>query len=302
MSEYFRRVGVHDDEILAAALEELRKGRKAAICVIVSKEGSGPRDPGTKMLVREDGSVVGTLGGGPFERDVIQKALEAIKNEKPRTVKYSFLGKQKVGDAISTGLICGGIITVYIDVLKPKSRAVIMGAGHVGRPISQIFHMLGYEVIVGDMVEELLTEEALPFADIRVHGPLEDVVRKLASYIRPGDVALVVHGAPEPDYAALKEFIKSPAWYVGLLGSKRKIMELIKKLLSEGVVDAETIKKKLHAPIGIDIGARTPEEIAVSVAAEVIALKKGVNQRSLSKVAEFVEVAKNVLKRDQGHS
>lgn len=302
MSEYFRRVGVHDEEILSAAVEELRRGRKAAICVIVSKEGSGPRDPGTKMLVREDGSVVGTLGGGPFERDVIQKALEAIREEKPRTVKYSFLGKQRVGGAISTGLICGGIMTVYIDVLKPKSRAVIMGAGHVGRPISQVFHMLGYEVVVGDMVEELLTEEALPFADIRIHGPLEEVAAKLASYIRPGDIALVVHGAPEPDYAALKEFIKSPAWYVGLLGSKRKVIELIKRLLAEGVADEGTIKEKLHAPIGIDIGARTPEEIAVSVAAEIIALKKGVNQRSLSKVAEFVEVAKNVLKRDQGFS
>ncbi len=255
--------------MFSKVLEGLNKRFRVAIATIVDKKGSGPRDVGAKIVVWEDGSVFGTLGGGPFERGVIDHALKAIKEGKPLLVKFSFTGR-KVENAIDTGLICGGVLTVYIDVAKPSPKIFVVGAGRIGKPLADILNILGYRVYVADPLIELANKEVFPYAEEVFAGSPEDIAEYIIKRVDKNDIVLIVHGEINVDYTVLKKIINSKASFIGLLGSKRKVIEFIKRLVSEGI-PYSVLKNKLHAPIGIDIGSRTPEEIAVSIASEVIA-------------------------------
>jgi len=275
-----------DDEIMNQIVKLLNKGKSVALAIIVNKEGSGPRDVGSKMLIDEDGKTYGTLGGGPFERHVVSEALKALKDGKPRLLKYSFTGKPVKG-AIDTGLICGGILTVYIDVLKPVKRVLVFGTGRVGKPVTELFKFLGFRVVIADPNPELVSDNYIPFADERITGDVDAIANKLAEIAKPSDIALILHGEVEPDYKVTKAMLKSKVEFVGLLGSKRKVAEFIKRLVSEGV-PKDIIIRKLHAPIGIDVGADKPEEIAVSIASQVLSYLNGASLKELSIVKDII--------------
>ena len=279
-----------DEELLNQALRLINEGKSVALAIVVSKEGSGPRDVGSKMLIDEDGNTYGTLGGGPFERHVVSEAVKAIREGKPKMIKYSFTGKP-ISDAVDTGLICGGILTVYIDVLRPSRRVIIFGTGRVGKPVAEIFKFLKFRVIIADPNPELISKDYIPYADVRITGSIDDIASKLKEIVREGDVVLVLHGEIETDYRIVKELMKSRANFIGLLGSRRKVTEFIKRLVAEGI-PRELIKSKLHAPIGIDLGSDKPEEIAVSIAAEVLSYINRVEPRHLSIVTDIVDKLK----------
>jgi len=263
-----------DDELFELITRELDKGKTVALAIIIEKIGSGPRDVGAKMAVLPDGTTLGTLGGGPFERRVIENAIEAIRTGKPRIVKFDFTGKGVKG-AIDTGLICGGVLTVYIDVLKPSPNIFIVGAGRIGKPLADILGgILKYKVIILDPQRELVSKEIFPYARELFIGSPEDIANYVYNNARENDIILIVHGEISVDYPVLKKALLSKARYIGLLGSRRKVVEFIKKLVKEGI-DIEKIKTKLYAPIGIDIGSETPEEIAVSIASKVITYIRG---------------------------
>ncbi len=290
------RSSVTDDELMKLVVEGLQSGMSVALCLIVSKEGSGPRDVGAKMIVYSDGRTFGSIGGGYFERRVISEALKALNEGKPKLIKFSFTGKE-VSDAVDTGLICGGVITVYIDVLKPSPKVIIAGVGKVGTPLANVLRFLGYRLIIADPNPDLVSKERFPYAEQLITGSPEEIVAKLRNIIREGDIVFVTHGEVDVDYLFVKELLKSSASYVGLLGSKRKVIEFVKRLIRDNI-PKELIAKKLRAPIGIDINTDTPEEIAISVAAEVIMNLRGGNVKTLNIVNEVIRSMNAEVKED----
>ncbi len=255
-------------ELFEKVIEFLKLGKPIALCTIVDKIGSGPRGVGSKIVVTSDGEVIGSIGGGGFERILIDKAIESIREGKCRLITFS-LGS---GRGVETGLICGGSLTVFIDVIKPKPRLIIFGSGSIAKPLAEIAHRVGFEILIADDHEDTATRERFPMAsEIIIEKPLSKVLGKLE--IEASDFIAIVHGEVESEFLILKEVLKKRPRYVGLLGSKRKVSVLKKRLLESGF----TVKDLdiLHAPIGLDIGAETPSEIAVSIVAELIKVLRG---------------------------
>lgn len=266
-------------DIIRAAIEEIENGRAVVIATIVKKIGSAPRDAGAKMLVKEDGSVIGTVGGGTFEKMIWRDSMEALRNGKPGLKKYVFR-REGAGEGVETGLICGGEVEVFMDVLKPTPKIVLIGAGHLAQAISKIAKVLGYRIAVVDVDPEFVSRERFPEAgELIISNNLEDWVNKIE--ITSSDVILIVYGGVEEDYRALKTSLKTNARYIGLLGSRRKCAEFLKKLRDEGYRE-EDLRERLYMPVGMDIGADTPEEIAVAIMAEVIKVMKGGTTKHLS--------------------
>ncbi len=278
-------LSVIDDALVSTILEYLRRGMRVALCQVVFKEGSAPRDVGARMVVGEDGRSFGTIGGGAFEAGVVSDALRAIEEGRPRLVKYSFAGEPVEG-ARDTGLICGGLLWVYVDVFVPRPRAVVVGLGNVGKPLSHVLKLMGYEVYALDTDErfrKVAEELGIPV----FVGTVEEVAGRIREVVKRGDHVFVVYGAVEADYLFVRESLKTEAGTVWLLGSRRKVAEFVKRLVSEGF-GGEDLVRRLRAPVGIDIGADTPEEVAVSIAAELVALKRGASVKSLNAVPRLV--------------
>ena len=261
---------VADVEVLKAIAKFLEEGKRAALCTVIEKKGSGPRDVGAKMAVSEDGEIVGTIGGGDLERFLVGEALKAMKEGKPKKVVFSLGGKGEGEEIIKTGSICGGEITVFIDVMEPKLRLVLIGAGHVALPLAKIAETLGYRLTVIDDNDKLANRERFPMAEEIITGDFNQILDMVN--IGPNDFVVITHGEPEHDYLALEKTIKRKPAYIGLLGSRTKAASMIKRLRDMGVSDEDL--KVLHAPVGLDIGAQTPGEIAVSILAEIIKEKR----------------------------
>ncbi|MEM3949035.1 MAG: XdhC/CoxI family protein [Zestosphaera sp.] len=277
---------ITNEELVRIAGEKIGRGVSVAVATVVRKEGSGPRDVGSKILVSGDGGLYGTLGGGFFERHVVEEALKAIKEGRPRLVKYSFSGRPVEG-AVDTGLICGGFLEVFIDVWTPVQRVLIFGTGRVGKPLGDLLNFLGFRVAVADPNPELVSSELYPYAEVRIHIPAEEVESKLPEVVRDGDVVYITHGEVEVDYKALKTVLKTRAKLVGVLGSRNKIREFARRLISDGL-ERELVRAKFRGPLGIDIPADTPEEIAVAIAAELLAILKGGSLKTLNIVDELL--------------
>lgn len=288
-----------DEALISAIMEYLKKGMKVALCEVVYKEGSAPRDVGAKMVVGEDGLKVGTVGGGTFEAELVSDALKAIAEGRPKLVRYSFAGGQVEG-AKDTGLLCGGVLWVFIDVLAPTSRALIVGLGNVGKPLSHILKLAGLEVHALDTDGEAeRTARELGLSSVFV-GTVEDVVKRVREVAKRGDHVFIVYGDVNADYLFVRESLRTEASIVWLLGSRRKAAEFVKRLISEGF-DPDDLAKRLRAPIGLDIGADTPVEVAISVAAELVAMKRGAPVRSLNAVPQLTRevVGKSTSQQSQ---
>ena len=257
-----------DPEIFSKLSDILSAGEAAVLCTLVAKEGSGPRDEGAKMLVDRDGSPYGTIGGGGMERRIVAEALEALREGGPRRLVFA-LGLEPAGGAVAVDSKCGGEVTIFLDVIKPDPRLIVVGSGHIGKPVADLADFVGFEVIVIDDAETA-TEERFPNAIAVLSGPFEEELERLE--IRPSDFVAIVHGETDYELAALRRVLSVGPAYVGLLGSRNKAREHRKLLLSEGY--PEEALDGISAPIGVDIAAETPEEIAVSIVAELIEAKR----------------------------
>ncbi len=208
-----------DLELLIEAARLLEKGKIFAFCTIVEKKGSGPRDVGAKMLVDEDGKNFGTIGGGNFERALVDESLKAIKEHKSKTITFN-LSKRQVKDEIGTSMICGGELTVLADVIEPTPRLIIVGEGHVAFPLASLANDIGFRITVIDNERKLANKEKFPMAENIISGDYSQVLSGFKLTSR--DIVVIAHGEPEHDYAALKQVIQKNVAYIGLLGSKTK--------------------------------------------------------------------------------
>jgi xanthine dehydrogenase accessory factor len=213
------------------------------------------------MLVFADGTTQGTVGGGAMEAKVVSEAQDAIHRGQPRLVKYELVNPTE-GDPG----ICGGELTLYLEPYMPPHTVYVIGCGHVGVAVIDLAHWLGYRTIAIDDRPDLVTEEALPLADVRFAGGVDEA---LAAHPVPEDASIiVVTRSPDVDVQILPSLIDTPARYIGVMGSKTRWASTRKELIAAGV--AETALDRLHVPIGIDLNAETLEEIAVSILSEVI--------------------------------
>src|SRR5581483_9606113 len=254
-------------EVFAAVSDALDKGEPAALVTIVSTTGSTPQRVGAKMLVYADGRIVGTIGGGCYENDAFWKAREAITNRKPLLLHY------ELDDdfAQETGLICGGQMDVYIEPIEPSPELYIIGAGHVGFHLARLAHDVGFRVHVVDDREKFANSERFPTA-------VEIVVDEISSWIErtplpPHAYAVVVTRGHTNDLDAMRTLVPRELRYLGLIGSRAKVARIYDALTTESIEPEQLTR--VHAPIGLDIGAVTPQEIAVSILAELIAVKHG---------------------------
>ena len=254
-------------EVFAAVADALERGEPAALVTIVSTTGSTPQRVGAKMLVFGDGRMVGTIGGGCYENDAFGKARHAIVTRTPQLVHYELSDDF----AQETGLICGGQMDVYIEPIEPSPELYIVGAGHVGFHLARVAEEVGFRVHVADDREKFANAERFPTATEIV---VDDIPSWIARARIPAHayVVIVTRGHTN-DLEALRALAPRDLRYLGLIGSRAKVARIY-DALTEDHMPADVLKR-VHAPIGLDIGAVTPQEIAVSILAELIAVKHG---------------------------
>jgi len=232
-----------------------------ALCTIVSSQGSTPRHVGSKMIVYQDGHILGTVGGGELESRVLATALEAIQDGKPRLLAYNLADPQR-GDPG----VCGGQVEVFVEPIQPKPTLVVVGAGHVGKAIAHLAHWLGFHVVVSDDRPELCSPESVPEADEFIPGLLAELPQHLS--ITSWTYLVLTTRNVTIDVPGLPVLLETPAAYIGVIGSKRRWATTLQMLREAGV--AEERLARVHSPMGLEIRAETPEEIAVSIMAEII--------------------------------
>jgi len=247
------------------ALAELESThRPAALCTVVKASGSTPRHSTSKMLVYPDGSILGTVGGGEMENRVRKEALASLQDGKPRNLAYTMADPAR-GDP---GL-CGGQVEVFVEPILPSPVLVVVGGGHVGKAVAHLAKWLGFRVAVSDDRPEFCTPEANPDADDFYPVPLAELPLQLT--ITPQTVLVLTTRGSNVDVAGLPALLDSQAGYIGVIGSRKRWNTTIKALNQQGISDE--ILERIHSPIGLGIGAETPEEIAVSILAEILMLR-----------------------------
>jgi xanthine dehydrogenase accessory factor len=230
------------------------------------------------MLVRDDGSIVGTIGGGCVEAEVWQAAREVMESEKPRTLTFDLNNDPKY----DTGLVCGGTLEIFIEPILPPAELYIFGAGHVGTSLYRIARIAGFDVTMVDDRETYANRERFPEAQQVIAEDFEHA----AAQIKPSEssyIVIVTRGHRD-DMRVLRWAVQTPARYIGMIGSKRKTIGIFQELQKEGL--AAHLFDRVHAPVGLDIGAITPEEIAISITAELIAKRRNV-ERELPHMSWF---------------
>ena len=259
--------------MLAAAADALARGDSVALVTVVRSQGSTPQRAGAKMLVWADGRTVGTIGGGCYENDAFWKAREAIGSGKPQLVQY------ELNDdfAQENGLICGGRMDVHIDPLAPSPRLYIIGAGHVGFHLAKLAGDIGFRLHIVDDREKFANTERFPGSDVVVE-PIPEWLHR--AEIPPSSYVVVVTRGHTHDLDAMRALAARDLKYLGLIGSRAKVARIYDALLEEGM--PPECLKRVHAPIGLEIGAVTPAEIAVSILAELIAISHGVDTSAMS--------------------
>ncbi|QEK13064.1 XshC-Cox1-family protein [Crassaminicella thermophila] len=245
----------------------LEENKDVALVTVVDAQGSSPRGKGSMMLVDQEGNLIeGTIGGGAIEEKAKEDALECINRGISKSVHYE-LNKSNKKDSLP--MICGGSVDVFIKVFKSKDELLIVGAGHIGFKLSKMADLLGYRVVIIDDREEYACKERFPEADALIVGDIEKNLREYPIGEKT-NIVIVSHGHKH-DQEALEAVIDSGARYIGMIGSIKKVIASFEKLKKKGI-KAEKLSK-VHAPIGIDIGGETPEEISLSIMAEIQAVK-----------------------------
>ncbi len=255
-------------DIFAEIARLRREGRKAALATIIQVQGSIPSYESAKILIRDDGSIVGTVGGGCVEAEVWSVAQEVMREEKPRRLHFN-LNTQPEYD---NGLVCGGSLDIFVEPILATPTLYLFGGGHVSLAVSKIAGLAGFDVIVSDDRAAFANPERFSEAAETHAGPWAETFGKLK--VNELSYLVVATRGHKGDLDCLRWAVTTPARYIGMIGSKRKLIEISKVLESEGV-PAEKLAR-VYSPIGLDIGALTPEEIAVSIVAELIAVRRQV--------------------------
>ena len=243
-----------------------REGRRGAVATIVNVRGSIPSFETAKMLVRDDGSIAGTIGGGCVEAEVWQAAREVMETEKPRSLTFNLNHDPKY----DTGLVCGGTLDIFIEPVLPPALLYIFGAGHVSVNLYRAANSAGFDVAVIDDRASYANRDRFPEAKEVIAEDFEPAMARLApsesSYI------VIVTRGHRDDMRVLRWAVQTPARYIGMIGSRRKTITIFRELTKEGI--PAQLFDRVHAPVGLDIGAITPEEIAVAITAELIAVRR----------------------------
>jgi xanthine dehydrogenase accessory factor len=248
-----------------------QQGRRGAVATIVNVRGSIPSFETAKMLVRDDGSIVGTIGGGCVEAEVWQAAREIMESEKPRTLTFNLNQNPKY----DTGLVCGGTLDIFIEPVLPPASLYIFGAGHVASSLYRAAGSAGFDVSVVDDRENYANRERFPEAKEVIAEDFDKAMARLS----PGETSyiVIVTRGHRDDMRVLRWAVQSQARYIGMIGSKRKTISIFRELVKEGIPEHRF--ERVHAPVGLDIGAITPEEIAVAITAELIAARRRVERQ-----------------------
>jgi xanthine dehydrogenase accessory factor len=243
-----------------------REGRRGAVATIVNARGSIPSFQSAKMLVRDDGSIAGTIGGGCVEAEVWQAAREVITGEKPRTLSFDLNQDPKY----DTGLVCGGTLEIFIEPVLPMPLLYIFGAGHVAIELFKTARNAGFDCIVTDDRESYANIERFPGALEVIAKDYDEALAELA----PSESSYVVIATRghRDDMRILRWAVQTQARYIGMVGSKRKAITVFRELTREGL--KPELFERVHSPVGLDIGAITPEEIGVAIVAELIAMRR----------------------------
>jgi xanthine dehydrogenase accessory factor len=246
---------------LAALTEE---GRAFVLATVIASHGSTPQKPGAKLLVLEDGSVRGTVGGGAIEQQVVDaaRALFVDGAASTRTLETHLTH--------DLGMCCGGRMTVFLEKHGATAQLLVFGAGHVARELAALAQHVGFKVTVVDARAEWLTAERFPTAVRRLEPP-DDVARQLAP-VGPTFCCVVTHDHPL-DQACVEALLGKPLSYLGVIGSQRKAERFRQRLLAAGAPQAQV--DRVECPMGLPIGALSPAEIAVSIVARLVTVRRG---------------------------
>jgi xanthine dehydrogenase accessory factor len=256
-----------------SALANLEKEHEAAaLCTVVRTSGSTPRGSTSKMLVYLDGHILGTVGGGELENRVRNEALEALKDNTPRLLEYNMADPSR-GDVG----VCGGQVEVFVEPILPAPLLVVVGGGHVGKAVSHLAKWLGFRVAVSDDRVEFCTPEANPDADEFYPVPMADLPNQLK--ITPHTYLVLTTRGVTIDVPGLPPLLESPAAYIGVIGSRKRWTTTVKELKVQGI--SKELIERVHSPIGLELQAETPEEIAVSIMAEILMERGGGTGKSM---------------------
>src|SRR6266542_1827939 len=260
----------HSVDIYEEIVQLRQQGRKGAVATIVNVRGSIPSFETAKMLVRDDGSHVGTVGGGCVEAEVWQAAREVMESEKPRTLTFNLNQNPKY----DTGLVCGGTLDIFIEPILPPALLYIFGAGHVALSLYRTATTAGFDVTVVDDRESYANRERFPEAKEVIAEEYNQAMAKLSA-AETSYIVIVTRGHRD-DMRVLRWAVQTQARYIGMIGSKRKTITIFRELVKEGL--PEQLFERVHAPVGLDIGAITPEEIAVAITVELVSARRRVER------------------------
>jgi xanthine dehydrogenase accessory factor len=260
-------------EVLEAAVRATGTGEPAALVTVVSTEGSTPQKAGAKMVVYPDGRIVGTIGGGCVEAEMTWRARHVIETGQAQLTSYDLTPDQAGED----GLVCGGRMQVFIEPMIGTPTLCLFGAGHVAQPLARIAKMAGFRVEVADDRAKFANAERFPDADRILVEDLATAAGHLT--LGPNTYAVVVTRGHNGDTEALAAVLGRGLRFVGLLGSRAKLVHIATALEERGVPREEVAR--IHCPLGLSIGAATPEEIAVSILAELIAVRHRMDPKAV---------------------
>ena len=268
-----------EGKILKAVSSAVEKGIETAVVTVLEVKGSSPGKEGSMMAVFSDGSILGTVGGGALEYEFIQEALKAIKENKSCEKSFELTEKG------SLHMKCGGFVRAYIKVFAKREKLLIMGGGHLGAELYTLGKFLNKYVVVFDDREEFANRERFPEADEIILGKMKETVKNYS--IDENSYIIIVTRGHENDKECLKAILdkKVSPKYIGMVGSRGKVLSTYKELLDEGYLKEEL--KKIYSPIGLDISSSEPKEIALGIMAEITAVKNqktGEHMRDIRKI------------------
>ncbi|PJC76176.1 MAG: xanthine dehydrogenase accessory protein XdhC [Syntrophobacterales bacterium CG_4_8_14_3_um_filter_49_14] len=257
------------EEIVAAKKSNV----PVVLATVIESLGSAPREEGARMLIKSDGSIVGTIGGGAIEKKIIDEAMTLMNAPASKLVRY---------ELEDIGMACGGGMSVFLEPIRQLPQLIIFGAGHIGKALSQLGKMLDFVVTVVDNRQEFANKERLPWVDTVIAEDYQQVIDKL-HYSDNMYMVILTHKHTH-DFEILEQLIHKPFHYLGMIGSKTKVAKEFQQLRDKGISKNST--QKIHSPIGISIGANTPAEIAISIAAELVAVRSSAQVSHLTTCSE----------------
>lgn len=268
-----------EGKILKAVSSAVEKGIETAVVTVLEVKGSSPGKEGSMMAVFSDGSILGTVGGGALEYEFIQEALKAIKENKSCEKSFELTEKG------SLHMKCGGFVRAYIKVFTKREKLLIMGGGHLGAELYTLGKFLNKYVVIFDDREEFANRKRFPEADEIIFGTMKETVKNYS--IDENSYIIIVTRGHENDKECLKAILdkKVSPKYIGMVGSRGKVLSTYKELLDEGYSKKEL--KKIYSPIGLDISSSEPKEIALGIMAEITAVKNqktGEHMRDVRKI------------------